>query len=450
MAGSTFFEGLEARAFARDRVLVCTGVQSAQWADATDPSIPNAPRRLVSSASDPSFPRCQHLAASADVVYFSNRGDEVQPVSFIAAFDVSTDPAREIVTLSQPSRTVEGIDARGSLLFAALHEDGVGVFELGDATLTERAVHTAGIDNAWSVRVDGTTLFVAAGPAGLVSVDVASPGSPSTLGSLALGGAAQALELDPARGLAFVATGASGVAIVDVSDPRAPALAGHIETPGSALDLAVSGTHLAVADWRDLRVFDVADPTAPRTFASERPLTTGVSPRVLGVAAIDDLVFASEWTGFTSYRLHADRAAPDLFLSEADVSFGDVGGGESAARALLVANTGNAPLTIGSAETSSAAFRIATDLPLTLAPAEEAAIEIEVHPTDGAAATATLDICSDDPDEPSRSAQLAVNPALTGVGDPAPTVEVELTTGELWKLADARGHVVVLSYFATF
>lgn len=87
----------------------------------------------------------------------------------------------------------------------------------------------------------------------------------------------------------YVGRGSAGVSVYDASNPQAPVLLGTVDTPGSANGLAVSGTLLAVADGNvsagpDVRLYDVS---APGTFAP------------LGTAEMD---------GFATYAaFHAGR-----------------------------------------------------------------------------------------------------------------------------------------------
>ena len=77
-------------------------------------------------------------------------------------------------------------------------------------------------------------------------------------------------------------------------------------------------------------------------------------------------------------------------------------------------------------------------------PAGEAVdVRVTYGPTDLGPDNATLDIASNDPDEP----QLAVTVGGNGVGDPAPDfVEVD-TDGVTWELEKLRGEVVWLGLF---
>ena len=96
-------------------------------------------------------------------------------------------------------------------------------------TLTE-AGHVllpgAGRDVRWR---DGLA-YVAAGDAGLLTVDVARPFSPTILGGVSLPAASQRLDLD--GDYAFVTAGAAGVRVVELPDPVWPYEVGRYEAPG--------------------------------------------------------------------------------------------------------------------------------------------------------------------------------------------------------------------------
>lgn len=66
------------------------------------------------------------------------------------------------------------------------------------------------------------------------------------------------------------------LAVIDFSHPEKPVLLGKCPIDGFPRDLAVSGTRVLVVNGRDLLVFDVADPAAPkclsRTLISADPL----------------------------------------------------------------------------------------------------------------------------------------------------------------------------------
>ncbi len=84
------------------------------------------------------------------------------------------------------------------------------------------------LDDARDVAIDGKTLYVADGGAGLVVVDVADPSSPIPIGSAGEGLGATTVQYGD--GFAYLAIGESGVAVFDVSVPSTPIPVGLANT----------------------------------------------------------------------------------------------------------------------------------------------------------------------------------------------------------------------------
>jgi hypothetical protein len=242
---------------------------------------------------------------------------------------------------------------------------------------------------------------------------------------------------------------------VDVTDPDAPSVLSTADTPGSALQVSVSTTaigssrHAVIADWNDLRVFDVSDPSAPLLVASERVLTTGAFSRVLGAAIAGDAVFAGEWTGLVSYRLQPGVVAPDLKPWETSLSWGEVAAGETDAVTLVVENQGTAPLVIWELSVEGAGFSTSAR-DVAIDPGDRTAIEIAFTAETTDQVDGAIVLRSDDPDEPERTIPLVANRPGLDVGDAAPEVLVALHGGGEWRSSQHPGKVLVLAYFATF
>ena len=443
--GSTFIEIQEVRAREDGLLFYCTGVQGLLVVDAVDPARMRPVARLASSRGSPEFPRCQHLAWDGDAVYVTSRGDELQPVPFVALFDLAQ--RREIATFQLPGKSFEGIAASSGKAYVAMHQDGLLVLERSGTALVQRGVAT-GLQNARGVEVSGARVYVADGAGGLAVVDVSDAANPRTLGRALTGGNAGSVVVEGS--LAYVAAGSAGLAIVDVSDPTAPRLLGTAPTPGNAVQVSVARGRAWVAAWNDVRVFDVSEPARPRLIAVEHVPTGSLLSRVLGVAARGDNGFFGEWTGMYSYELHPQRTAPHLSVAQRTIEFGVVAPGRADAFALAVKNEGTARLVAWSvAVPDSAAFKV--DRPsLLLETGQEAAIEITFHPSTASLQRGTLVIQSDDPGAMDVRIPITGNRPGASVGDPAPEVAVELLDGTTWQLSKQTGKVVVLAYFATF
>ncbi|RMF92421.1 MAG: choice-of-anchor D domain-containing protein, partial [Nitrospinota bacterium] len=118
-----------------------------------------------------------------------------------------------------------------------------------------------------------------------------------------------------------------------------------------------------------------------------------------------------------------DTADPDCQAAEADIDvhplaldFGVVTTGMSATLAATISNVGTADLTVtGLNITGSADFTLNTAAPatpFTVAPGASVDVPVDYHPADVGDDTGTLEITSDDPDEPT------VSVSLTGTGVP--------------------------------
>jgi len=405
-------------------------------------------------------PGCIHLAADGDVVYTTHRGNLRNP-AFLSGWDI-TDPREpvQLPVLQEPDTSYEGIDTANGYLFVGLHEQGLGVYQRADDGGFTRLGLAAGLVNAWGVSARGDTVFVADGGGGLAIVDASDPTAPMMRGRVATGGSATGVVLDGDR--AYVAAGSAGLVVVAVDDLDNPTILATVPTPGSAVRVDFSEGHVFVAAWRDFRVYDVADPTAPRLIAAarlpragadgddpDRPLLTS---RILGIAARGNDVFVGNWHVLHSFRLFPERSAPNMRLPETftQFDFGAVADNESATRPFEVTNQGTAPLTVVNAWVAGDAFSV-TPPQLRIAPGETATLSLTFRPTAaGREEEGYLRILSDDPSTPLRTAYLIGNRPGLGVGMELPETTAMLLHGGEWSSNETRGTVTLLAYFATF
>jgi hypothetical protein len=233
-----------------------------------------------------------------------------------------------------------------------------------------------------------------------------------------------------------------------VSSRSEPKLLGVVDTAGTALQASVEGDIMAVADWNDVRVYNVADPANPLLRATERIASDSNFPRVLGVALQNGVVYAGEWTGFYALRFHPERSAQDVFTFNRTLEFGNVNPGQQDALALIVGNQGTEPLVAFEVKVSGP-FTIDKDETV-IRPGALEVFELVFDPTTTDQQNGVLEIWSDDPDDKPLRAEIVGNRPGFGVGDNAPEVGASLLGGGSWKLSEQRGQVVVLAYFATF
>lgn len=449
VSGSTRVEILEVQALADGRVMYCSGVRGLVIVDARNPRAPRPLHSLRSHLGSARSPRCQHLASRGDYVYITNRGDQVQPTPFVAAFRVTGDTPTEVASFASPGVSIEGIDVAGAHVYVAAHDKGVLVLEHKGDSLVQIA-SLGGMQNAWDVAAAGKVLYVADGKAGLVSVDVSDPSNPSIRGRVRFDGNSQSVVVDAARNTAWVAAGAAGVVALDISDPAKPTVVGRYDSPGSALQVSLSGRYALVADWNDVRVLDIANRQKPVVIATERVDTGHRFSRVLGVSGYKNYVYVGEWTGLYAYELHPQTKAPNLWVETRELDFGRVAAGRRATEGLIVENHGTAVLDVSAIATTGSTEFATKQQRLHLRPGGAALIEVAFQSAGRGEKHAALVLRSNDPDEAAVRVALTANLEGRGVGQMAPEIIGTLLSGEQLAVSSLRGKVVVLAYFASF
>jgi len=138
--------------------------------------------------------------------------------------------------------------------------DGVAVYDIRDPEDTRLVLEPdwagGGVFGLW---LEGSTLYVASPPQGLLIFDVADPTSPVRLGHHPEGVG----DVFVHRGLAYVGSYGTNLRVLDVSDPASPI---EIEEFGwtNPNGAAASGDYVYVTDpMRGIVTLDVSDPTSP-------------------------------------------------------------------------------------------------------------------------------------------------------------------------------------------
>jgi hypothetical protein len=241
----------------------------------------------------------------------------------------------------------------------------------------------------------------------------------------------------------------TGVVVVDVADPAAPILLGAFETRGAALAVdARDDDAVFVADWLQLRAWDLSDPVAPAPRGSERVPTDASLSRVRSVAVLDDgRILAGEWSGLHVYEHQDGCASPDVVLSRDVLRFDPLDGASSRAELVLVDNEGAATLEISDVVSSDAA--VAADvIAFSVEPGASAPVEVVI--TSDAAGPGTLTFHTNDPDEPELVLPWESASQKLDLGDPAPSFLMVDLDANVWRTEDLIDHVTLLAYFATW
>jgi hypothetical protein len=423
-------------------------------------------------SGSPRDPGCLHMAWDEDdtnLVYTTHRGN-IDFAKFLSGWDLTDLEAPvQLPALQEPDVAYGGVDVENGLIYVALQEGGLGIYDY-DAVDGWTHISTAtGLENAWNVQVIGGIAYVADGTGGIATVDVSDPMAPTFIARVAFGGVAE--DLVVADGIAYVAAGSAGMVLVDVGDAAAPTVVSEVSTSGSAVGVAYSAGRAYVAAWNDTRVYDVSDPESPTLITSLRltteqdyescsgdpevcvPDTARPDPtaRTLHVAAAGDFMFVGNWWVPYSFQVFADRTAPHIGLPEdlSLIDFGPTEVGATSTREVTVKNDGNAPLTLFDNWTDNAVFSVSPS-EVRIEPGESTVLTLSYTATASTMETGSLQLRSDDPLQPVRTGYLVGNQPGLGVGQPLPEIALTLLDGSPYTTAPQTGSVMVLAYFATF
>ena len=157
--------------------------------------------------------------------------------------------------------------------------------------------------DALAVEVLGDHAYLACDFEGLFVIDISNPDYPVEVGHISFEGDAANVHL--ARGHAFVAGYEDGVFVVDISDPTDPALVSTFLTPGYALDVIVDGDLAYIADHEGgLQIADFTDLANPRYLGCiDTP-----NQSALDLALVGNRVCVADWKG--GFHVLAQHCVP--------------------------------------------------------------------------------------------------------------------------------------------
>ena len=428
-----------------DVLYVCSGRKALSTYDVSDPAQMVLLDELLLSVGK----RCQYVAIdpATNHAIVTHAQDQLNPQSLIAAIDIS-DPSNLSETVLLPrSEQPAGVAVDGGLVAVAAKADGLLLFTWNGESFAE--LGSVDVGDAWNLRLQDGMAYVALGSDGLRVVDLNDPDAPAMRGAVDLQGISKDLVIDGDR--AYVALGGEGIAAIDISDPDSPKLLDWETTPGSSTAIAFSpeASALFVADWNDIRMFDVSNRDDPFPLGREAlPLGNDRDARTMGIASQGNYVFSSNWDELASYRFNPGLSAPDLVLSPTVLQLPDALPGESTTGALVLSNDGPHDITeLGIAATNGLSFG---ELPTSIAAFSETVVEVTYSASDAQPFSGTLTITSDDIDQPTQSLDVTANQLGLGMGDAVPEWSwADLDGGEI-ALSHYPNQVVMLAYFSTF
>ncbi len=153
----------------------------------------------------------------------------------------------------------------GSALYVAA--GAAGLLTLDAATLAVQSTLGMG-DEAYDVAVAGGTVYVAAGFAGCRSLDISSPLSPVPLAVYTTG--ARAVDADMAGPTLYVAADEGGLQVHSLTNLGAPSWMTTVATSTNPRCLTVSGSLAYVAEaLGGLKIYNVSNPASPSLIGSD-------------------------------------------------------------------------------------------------------------------------------------------------------------------------------------
>ena len=185
-------------------------------------------------------------------------------------------------------------------------EIGTSVIEVLDTNQPGQPgrITTTGLGRVHRVRVRGGLAYVADYTGGF-RIYRAAPGDTSLVGVLPVTGNTRVydLALDPSRPLVYLAAGTAGVLLVDVSDSTAPFVASTVTLPGITVAVGAVDTSLVAAGRRGgsaagVSFLNVSNPALPTTRGA-LDFPSIVDPRAFAVR--DTILFVADaFQGLTS------------------------------------------------------------------------------------------------------------------------------------------------------
>ncbi|WP_158750246.1 S-layer family protein [Acidobacterium sp. S8] len=209
-------------------------------------------------------------------------------------------------------------------------------------------------------------------------------------------------------------------------------------TAGSAstqpLTLSSTGTNPVVINSIsvDGQAFSIADQTFPLTLNPNQSVTLQVqyAPGATGSDTGTVTINSNSATNATSVINLTGTAvaatSPQLSLSAASLSFGDITVGSSSTQPLTLTSTGTAPVVVHSAPVVGPGFSVSgATFPLTLNPQQAVTVQLTFDPTQTGSSSGAVTINSN-----SATNSLAAV-TLTGTGTPAPSPQLSLSAASL-------------------
>lgn len=368
-------------------------------------------------------------AARLDGLYFLNISIRSNP----SLYDV----------LGTTGFSYESVDFTDSLAYVAVHENGIEVFEIISPSNPASIRTVGGLHNAWDVFIHNGYLYVADGAAGLKIFSLADPVNPQQVGSIFTTGSA--FEVIVENQYAYIAEGAAGFDIIDISDPANPVFVSNFN-PGFGIlnHLNYSNSKIFAASWELVYAIDVSDPYNPIMLATEdTPI------RAMGVAALNDNIFVTDWGTLNAYTFH-NSIVPDIHVKPKQFDFGYPGPNVPFTKDFDVYNLGETDLSVNDVYTNNSNYYFVNPTQFVVPPGESRKVNVTFSNSQPGNLIHTLTFESDDPDENQSILTLFAGRERAAPGQPARNFTLPDLQGNLHTLSDYLDKVVVFAIFASW
>jgi len=243
--------------------------------------------------SDGMLANASQYPTTATAKSFAWKGDTL----FVAFADVGIkaidgNTAQEISYLPEPSR---GVAINGNLLYSASGGDGVAVIDITNPAAPAIIGRTlAGSLNLQTITVSGSRVFAEEPPNKVHIIDVSSATAPHEVATLtepaqALAASGDRLFISGPTLTSFgdVAESGSPLRVFDLANPTAPVLRAEAsDVSGSLSGVATNGSVAYVSDPPFFRVLDVSNTQSPREIASLRIDSLQPQVKIRGAQAV--------------------------------------------------------------------------------------------------------------------------------------------------------------------
>jgi len=225
------------------------------------------------------------------------------------------------------------------------------------------------------------------------------------------------------------------------------------------LDVSAFDGVVAATTFNDLRIYS-GRTLAPVT--TETVWTSDPISRPLAVAGKGDLVAVAEWGGLVVHRLALDDAGeveakfnPEVWVERSELDFGRIPADTPVAQALVLHNGGRAPLVVAggiawtTAPQDGGLFGV-EQIHDVIEPGGALAVEVTATVPSDEPVRGVLRLFTDDADERAFELVLRANDKGLEVGEGAPSLELADVGGQIRRLEDHAGEVILLAWFGTY